>query len=195
MTQYHSAAESDAPPPAIANPEQPFYGNPFRWLLFAIALIAVPLLGYMLQSGMEDLHPAVNAVLNGTSTVFLIAGYVAVRRRNIAMHRSCMVAAFIMSAVFLASYITRFIISGTHYYPGDGLDRTIYLFILFSHMILAVVVLPLVLRSLYLAWRQRYDAHRKIARITYPIWMYVSVTGVIVYLMLYHLASALHGTA
>lgn len=125
------------PPAAEAGP--PFFGNPFMWLVFALVLLALPLIGYMLQSDMhwERVHPAINAILNGASTVFLFAGFLAIRRRNIQFHKRCMVAAFTTSSVFLASYLIRFAISGTHRYPGTGFDKTLYLIILFSHMILA----------------------------------------------------------
>jgi putative membrane protein len=174
--------------------ERPFFGRPYNWLLFALALLAVPLVGYMLQSGMdwESMHPAINAMLNGSSTVFLTAGYVAIRRKNVELHRLCMVSAFSASTLFLASYLARFAISGTHRYPGEGWDKILYLAILFSHMLLAAAVVPLVLRALYLAWRGRFEAHRRVARWTWPIWMYVSVTGVVVYLMLYPIANALY---
>ncbi|HUH03015.1 MAG TPA: DUF420 domain-containing protein [Kofleriaceae bacterium] len=177
-----------------ADPARPFYGKPFAWLVFALVLLAIPLLGFMAQSGMrwDEMHPALNAMLNGSAAVFLAAGFAAIKQKNIALHRLCMVAAFTMSTVFLASYLARFAISGTHRYPGTGWDKTLYLIILFSHMVLAAVLVPMVLRALYLAWRKRFEAHRKLARYTWPIWMYVSITGVIVYLMLYPIANALY---
>lgn len=180
---------------AAGQPDRPFFGNPFLWLTFALVLLIMPVIGYMIQAEMhwEQAHPAINALLNGASTVFLIAGYWAIRRRNIELHKRCMVAAFSASTLFLASYLTRFAISGTHRYPGDGLDKIFYLVILFSHMVLAAAVVPMILRSLYLAWRVRYEAHRKLARITWPIWLYVSITGVVVYLMLYPIAGAVYG--
>ena len=173
---------------------RPFFGKPFAWLAFALALVAVPLVGYMVRAGLvwNRMHPAINAMLNGTSTVFLLAGWLAIRRRQIAFHRACMVSAFAASSVFLASYLARFAISGTHRYPGAGWDKTLYLIILFSHMLLAVVVLPMVLRSLWLGYKGRYAEHRRLARWTWPIWMYVSTTGVLVYLLLYQLGPALH---
>ncbi|WP_428265286.1 DUF420 domain-containing protein [Haliangium sp.] len=182
--------------PTTSSEDRPFFGKPFMWLLFALLLLVVPLVGYMLQSDMvwDQVHPAINAILNGTSTVFLIAGFIAIKRRRIGFHKQCMVAAFTTSALFLASYLTRFAISGTHRYPGDGIDKIVYLVILFSHMALAAAVVPMILRSLYLAWRGRNQAHRKIARITWPVWFYVSITGVIVYLMLYPIAGAVYGT-
>ncbi len=133
----------------------------------------------------------VNALLNTSSTVLLLVGYVAVKQKKIAAHRASMVGAFVASCVFLVGYLTRFALTGSHKFPELGWVRVAYLAILFSHMILAVVTVPLVLRTLFLAWRKRFDEHRKIARVTYPIWLYVSLTGVVVYLMLYHLAPAL----
>jgi len=172
-----------------------FYGRPFAWLLFALLLLVIPAIGFMLTSDLawEQVHPAINAMLNGSSAVFLAAGFLAIKRRKIEFHKRCMLAAFTASSLFLISYIARFYISGTHKYPGHGWDRTLYLIILFSHMLLALALLPMVLRTLYLGLKNRRAKHRKIARWAWPIWMYVSVTGVIVYLMLYQLAGALHG--
>lgn len=133
----------------------------------------------------------VNAGLNSTSTVLLFAGYIFIKRRMIKAHKYAMASAFIASTVFLIGYLTRFYLTGTHRFPDIGVWRAIYLTILFSHMILAVVTVPLVLRSLFLAYKKRFGEHRKIARWTFPIWMYVSVTGVVVYAMLYHLAPSL----
>jgi uncharacterized membrane protein YozB (DUF420 family) len=133
----------------------------------------------------------VNALLNTSSTVLLIVGYLAVRRKNVPVHRASMIGAFVASCVFLVGYLTRFALTGSHRFPDLGWVRAAYLVILFSHMVLAVVTVPLVLRTLFLAYKKRFEAHRKIARITYPIWLYVSFTGVLVYLMLYHLAPSL----
>ncbi len=135
-----------------------------------------------------DLLPTVNACLNATSAVLLFVGYRAIRAKRIARHRMAMQSAFVTSAIFLVSYLTRFYLTGAHHFPGDGWLKIVYLAILFSHMVLAVATVPLVLRTLYLARAKRFVEHRRIARFTFPIWMYVSVTGVIVYMMLYHLA-------
>jgi putative membrane protein len=135
----------------------------------------------------------VNAGLNLTSTLCLIAGYVAIRRKAVPVHRACMIGAFVASCVFLVGYLSRFALTGSHKFPELGWVRTAYLVILVSHMLLAIVALPLVLRTLFLAHKKRFDAHRRIARITYPVWLYVSFTGVVVYAMLYHLAPALTG--
>lgn len=127
----------------------------------------------------------VNAVLNFTSACFLIAGFTFIKRRQIDAHRRCMIGAVSASALFLVFYLTRAALTGTHQFAGEGAARTVYLTILFSHMVLAVVVVPLVLRLLHLARQERFADHRKLARWTFPIWMYVSVTGLVVYLMLY----------
>ena len=103
-----------------------------------------------------------------------------------------MVGAFATSTVFLISYLLRFALTGTHKYPGTGWDKILYLVILFSHMVLAVMVLPLIVRSLWLAYQQKFVEHKKLVKFTWPIWLYVSVTGVVVYLMLYHIGPGLH---
>ena len=141
---------------------------------------------------LEQIHPAVNAVLNLTSFAFLIAGRMAIARNDVPLHRKRMLSAFAASTVFLISYLIRYAISGTHKYPGSGWDKTTYLVILFSHMALAVVLLPLVLTALKRALTSQFEAHKRIVRFTWPIWVYVSATGVLVYLMLYHLAPVLH---
>jgi len=141
----------------------------------------------------EEVHPAVNAVLNATSSVFLLLGFFAIRRGDRQRHRRLMLSAFTCSAVFLASYLVRYAISGTHHYPGQGWDKALYLAVLMSHMVLAMVALPLILRLLWLARGQRFAKHRRLARYAWPIWMYVSVTGVVVYLMLYPIAGAVYG--
>jgi putative membrane protein len=143
----------------------------------------------------SQLHPALNAALNATCFVFLVLGRMAIARGDVALHRRRMLGAFTASTVFLISYMIRWAISGTHRYPGDGIDKTIYLITLFTHMVCAIVLLPLVVRALQLALTSRFDAHRRIVKWTWPIWMYVSVTGVLVYLMLYHLAPVLHPAA
>lgn len=141
----------------------------------------------------EHLHPAFNAALNLTCFVFLVLGRVAIARNDVALHRKRMLGAFIVSATFLVSYLIRFATTGAHRYPGEGWDKMFYLIMLFSHMALAVVLVPLVIGALRRALRGDYVAHKRLVRFTWPIWMYVSVTGVLVYLMLYHLAPALHG--
>ena len=131
--------------------------------------------------------PTINAFLNATSAVLLALGYRAIRRLEIERHRAFMLSAAATSTLFLASYITYHARVGSVRFTGQGPSRTVYFAILGSHTVLAIVVLPLVLRTLYLGLRRKDDLHRRIARITLPTWIYVSVTGVIVYWMLYHL--------
>jgi putative membrane protein len=135
--------------------------------------------------------PSVNAALNGTSAVLALAGFLAIRRGARNVHRNLMLGACASSVLFLAGYLTRIALTGTHRFPGGGALHAAYLAVLVSHTVLAALVAPLVIRTVFLAWRERFPAHRRIARTTLPIWMYVSVTGVVVYLMLYHLAPAL----
>ena len=134
-----------------------------------------------------DRLPHVNAFLNAASTVLLVWGYTAIRRGNAVLHERLMKRAFVSSSLFLASYLTYHIQAGRKTFPGEGWLRTAYLGILLSHTVLAVVTVPLVLTTLYFALRGRFDRHRRIARVTLPIWLYVSVTGVVVYWMLYRL--------
>ena len=133
-----------------------------------------------------DRLPAVNAALNGLCALLLAVGFFLIRRRNVPAHRRVMKTAFVVSVLFLASYLTYHSRAGVHRYPGTGPVRSLYLGILGTHTVLAVAVVPLVLRTLYLANRGRFLEHRRIARWTLPIWFYVSITGVVVYFMLYH---------
>jgi putative membrane protein len=134
--------------------------------------------------------PTVNATLNAASGALVVLGFRAIRRGRRERHRALMLAAVACSTLFLAGYVTRVALTGTHRFPGEGPLRIAYLAILGSHTLLAVLVAPLVLRTLFLALRARFPDHRRIARATLPVWLYVSVTGVAVYVMLYHLARA-----
>lgn len=140
----------------------------------------------------ETIHPAINAALNLTAFVLLLLGRVAIARGDDALHKKRMLAAFYTSTVFLISYVIRFATTGTHRYPGTGWDKYLYLVILFSHMVLAVVLVPLLLQALRRALGGNFDAHKRVVKFAWPIWVYVSATGVLVYLMLYHLAPALY---
>jgi uncharacterized membrane protein YozB (DUF420 family) len=131
--------------------------------------------------------PAVNATLNATAGVLLSIGYVFIRRGRIRQHRAFMIAAFTTSALFLISYVVYHANAGSKHFEGQGWTRPVYFTILITHVVLAAAVLPLAIVTLTRGLRARYDVHRKIARWTFPIWMYVSVTGVIVYLMLYRM--------
>ena len=129
----------------------------------------------------------VNAILNFTAAVLIAAGYYFIRRKDIQSHKFCMMAALVVSAVFLASYLIYHANVGSVPFGGQGWIRPVYFVILITHIVLAVVVLPMVLRTVFLGLRGRLQEHVRIARWTFPIWMYVSVTGVVVYLMLYQM--------
>jgi uncharacterized membrane protein YozB (DUF420 family) len=129
--------------------------------------------------------PALNATLNGTSAVFLLTGRVLIAKRRIVAHRFCMIAAVAASAIFLVCYVFFHYKVGNVLFLGQGWARPVYFTILISHVILAIVIVPLVIITLSRAFRARYARHRAIAQWTWPLWMYVSVTGVIVYFMLY----------
>lgn len=131
--------------------------------------------------------PALNASLNGVATAFLVAGYVLIRRRRIAAHRASMMAAVAASALFLVSYVIYHANAGSRPFTGTGPIRAIYFFILLTHIVLAAAIVPMVLITLSRALRERFDRHAAIARWTLPIWLYVSVTGVVIYLMLYRM--------
>jgi len=131
--------------------------------------------------------PALNATLNGTCAVLLTIGYVLIRRRRIRQHRRVMIAAFVTSTLFLTSYLIYHANIGSKPFPGTGAIRIVYLTILVSHILLAMAIVPMALITLSRALRERFDRHAAIARWTLPIWLYVSITGVIVYVMLYKL--------
>jgi putative membrane protein len=130
--------------------------------------------------------PALDATLNASSAVLLVLGYFFIRRRNIAAHRACMLAAFSTSTLFLVCYLWYHAHHGVTHFPGTGAVRTAYFALLGSHTVLAGVIVPLVLITLTRALKKRFAAHRRIARWALPLWFYVSVTGVLVYWMLYH---------
>jgi putative membrane protein len=137
---------------------------------------------------LADALPTANATLNAASAALVVLGFRAIRRGRRDTHRALMLAAVGCSTLFLAGYLTRIALTGTHRFPGAGPLRVAYLAVLASHTLLAVLAAPLVLRTLFLGLRARFPAHRRIARATLPVWLYVSVTGVVVYVMLYHLA-------
>ncbi len=131
--------------------------------------------------------PALNAALNASSAALLLAGWCCIRARRITAHAACMVSACAVSAAFLVSYLTYHAAVGSVRFLGTGWVRPVYFTVLGSHTVLAVIVVPLVARTLRVAARRRFAQHRAIARWTLPLWLYVSVTGVVVYWMLYHM--------
>jgi uncharacterized membrane protein YozB (DUF420 family) len=137
-----------------------------------------------------SVFPAVNATLNGTSAVLLITAHRMIKRGRVATHRAIMLAAVGTSSLFLISYLYYHAHVGSVRFQGHGWSRPVYFSILISHTSLAATIVPLVIVTLTLALRGRFDRHRAIARWTYPIWLYVSVTGVVIYVMLYHIFKA-----
>ena len=156
----------------------------------AAAVVFLLWLVYGLVAPAEFAHrltflPALNAVFNGLSALALAVGFVFILRRRITAHRNAMLTAFFFSSLFLVSYITNHALHGDTRYPVGVAHRTLYLSMLASHVILSVVALPLVFLTFFLSLSGRFELHKKVARWTFPIWFYVSVTGVLVYLMLH----------
>lgn len=130
--------------------------------------------------------PTVNALLNATAGVLLATGWTFIRRGRVAAHRRCMLGAFAASCLFLVSYVVYHAHAGSRPFTGQGVARGVYFAVLISHVLLAAIIVPLALVTLRRGLRGDYVRHRRIARWTFPVWMYVSVTGVVIYLMLYH---------
>ena len=131
--------------------------------------------------------PALNASLNALATTLLVAGYICIRRGRRDLHKRCMLGALATSAAFLVSYVTYHYYAGSRPFPGQGLIRIVYFSILIPHVLLAAAILPLALVTTARGLRSQFDRHVRIARWTFPIWLFVSVTGVVIYLMLYRL--------
>lgn len=138
-----------------------------------------------------ELLPAWNAILNASAATLLVLGWRAIRGGDRERHRRLMLAAVAVSALFLASYLLRVALTGTHRWPGEGPLKWAYLAILASHTVLAALAAPMILRTVQLGWKGRFADHRALARFTAPVWLYVSVTGVVVYLLLYQVAPRL----
>lgn len=130
--------------------------------------------------------PTLNAILNATSGILILMGFFFIRRKRVQAHRACMIAAVCTSILFLISYLVYHYHHGATRFTGTGMVRTLYLVILISHTILAVIIVPFVIITLRRALKGQFARHIKVARWTFPMWVYVSVTGVIVYFMLYH---------
>ena len=130
--------------------------------------------------------PEINASLNATSTVLLTFGFIFIKTKKVEAHRACMMSAFLVSIIFLMGYVTYHLKTGARTpFGGEGIWKSIYYGILISHILLAMVIVPLILRTLYLGIKKNYTLHKKWARWTFPLWYYVSVTGVLVYFFLY----------
>ena len=133
-----------------------------------------------------DVHvfATVNAVINSIVSVLLMAALVAVKNKQYALHKKLMISAILLSVIFLVSYIAHHLLTGDTHFGGTGIIRTVYFFILITHIFLAAIILPFILFTAYRGLVAEWPAHRKIAKITWPIWLYVSITGVVVYLMI-----------
>jgi putative membrane protein len=152
----------------------------------AIAVIAFILLREGTSAGGPDLSfvPAVNAVCNSLAALCLALGYVAIRRKAVHVHRVLMVTAFALSAVFLVGYLAYHFVHGDTRFTGTGFVRAVYFFVLITHVLLSITVVPLALTSFYFAFTRAFDRHRRLNRVFLPIWLYVSVTGVVIFFML-----------
>ncbi|MFW6075246.1 MAG: DUF420 domain-containing protein [Chloroflexota bacterium] len=136
---------------------------------------------------MEELLPLIDSILILISGVAVVTGFILIKRRNVHFHKYAMITATVFAALFLIVYVTRYVLYGSELFAGEGWVRVVYLLILGSHIILSIAIIPMVLTSLYRAFNQQFRQHRRIARFTVPVWLYVVATGWIIYLMLYHL--------
>jgi putative membrane protein len=162
----------------------------FAWNA-VVSTLAVAFIAFILRrdgspAGTVDLSfvPALNAVFNALSSVCLVTGWIAIRRKAVNLHRLCMVTAFALSAVFLVGYLSYHYVHGDTKYAGSGAMRTVYLVVLASHILLSITVVPGALTSFYFALTRQFERHRRLNRVFLPIWLYVSVTGVVIYFML-----------
>jgi len=158
--------------------------------LAVVLVVGVLLLGHTPgRGGRADVGalPALNALLNGASAALLTCGWLAIRRRRIAVHRACMLSAFSVSVLFLVSYVVYHALAGSRPFTGQGWIRPVYFAVLISHVVLAAAMVPFVLTTLYRALGADFPRHVRLARITLPVWLYVSITGVLVYVVLYRL--------
>jgi putative membrane protein len=174
-----------------ATEEHVFFGEkPSRWIAFALVVLAIPVFGLIAESHLSFrvLLPTINASLNGVSALCLFVAWRAIRAGWVGLHWRAMTGALVASALFLVFYVIRFSMTGAHRYPVHDWTRTVYLVVLGTHTLLASTVPFLAGFTLRRALRKDFARHRRLARIALPIWGYVSVTGVVVYLMLYHLA-------
>jgi len=165
-----------------------------RWvaaigIVSAVVVLAVAFLIYHAQ-GVSTVNtkiyflPKLNAFLNGLVSILLTAGYFFIKNHNIRMHRLCMLSAFVFSSTFLVSYIIYHYSAPETHFGGEGIIRPVYFFLLITHIMLAITIVPLTLLTLYRIWKKDIARHKKIAKWTFPIWLYVSITGVVVYLMI-----------
>ncbi len=166
-----------------------------RWVIAGLSILVFLGVAVVLFRGRGQVQgevggsilPAVNALLNGTSAVLLTVGYICIRRRKVTAHKTCMLSAFVVSSFFLVSYLLHHYQVGSVPFLGRGWLRNVYFALLIPHVVLAACVVPLALTTIHRGWKSRLEQHVRIARWTLPIWLYVSVSGVLIYWMLYHL--------
>jgi putative membrane protein len=162
----------------------------FAWNA-VVSTLAVGFIAFILRrdsspAGTVDLSfvPALNAVFNALSSLCLVTGWIAIRRKAVNLHRLCMVTAFALSAVFLVGYLSYHYVHGDTKYTGSGAMRTVYFVVLASHILLSITVVPGALTAFYFAFTRQFERHRRLNRVFLPIWLYVSVTGVAIYFLL-----------
>ena len=165
-----------------------------RWVIYslsgaALAAVLVTLYAFEGQTheGGPGVLPTLNAVLNASAGLFLVVGYVLIKKRQVRAHKASMLTAFGLSAAFFVSYMLHHARVGSVPFQGEGAIRLVYFAFLIPHVILAALVVPMALFTIWRGWTKRYERHKAVARWTLPIWLFVSVSGVVVYLMLYHL--------
>lgn len=201
-TSPSSPSPASPPPTTSTTPASPdrtdgdrLSGRVFAVFNAVISVVALSALGWLLLLRQSDgessidirFMPAVNATLNAIASGLLIAGWRAIRRNDWKRHRYYMIAAFGASALFLVGYVAYHYVHGDTRFVGPAGIRAVYLVILATHVLLSMALLPLVLTTFFFAFRRRFEAHRRIARITLPVWLYVSVTGVVIFVMLHGL--------
>ena len=168
-----------------------------RWIIGGLSVlvaagVAIVLLAFESRppgAGARSILPEVNASLNGVTGILISIGYLLIRRGKVKAHKACMISACVLAACFLVSYLVHHAQVGSVPFQGTGVLRTVYFIILIPHVLLAAAVVPLALTTVWRAAKGRYEAHKRIARITFPVWLYVSVSGVAVYVMLYHVGA------
>jgi putative membrane protein len=165
--------------------------RPFWIINGVVSVVALSLLAYLLllRHGSGDpqslsFMPAVNACFNGGAAVLLVLAVVAIKQKKVARHQALMLSAFASSAFFLVGYIAYHYVHGDSKYPGTGGIRVVYLLVLASHVVLSIPVVPMCLAAFYFAFRRRFETHKRITKVLFPVWLYVSITGVLVFLML-----------
>lgn len=162
-----------------------------KFLVIALSIL-IPVIVAVLYIAPKDIEvgeevyylPLLNAILNGTASLTLVAAFFAIKNKKVTLHKNLMLTTLVLSALFLLSYVTYHALTESTPFGGEGIIKIIYLIILLSHILLAIVIVPLVLITFSRALSEKFDKHKKIARITLPLWLYVTVTGVIVYLMI-----------